>query len=125
MTVKKTVAKKAPVGYIPIPETVEKLAATGMTKAEICRLLGKPKHFLQDNCKDEYARGSMKIVEQLRAKQLDVALNDRNVAMLIHLGKFFLGQRETQQIEVKKVDDTLKDVSTDDLIALVKSDGNK
>ncbi len=103
-----------------ISVTVKNLAKYGLSKHEIAKALGRTRKSI-DKYQKEFDEGEGHIIKRLRETQLDVALNDRNVAMLIHLGKFFLGQKEKTQLEISKPDETLKDVPTEELIALVSS----
>ncbi len=115
--------KKAPRGYMSVREVVGQLAGIGMSINEIAAFTKRDKQAIGKDFREAFEEGRAHIVKRLREAQLEEALGGRNVQMLIHLGKFFLDQREMKTIEVKQVDDTLKNVSTDDLIALVKEEG--
>ena len=69
------------------------LASYGLSNAEIAAMARISVRTLQRNYAEFVDRGRLQLVMSLRRKQTQVAL-DGNVAMLIWLGKQYLGQAE-------------------------------
>lgn len=80
------------------PEQVQKLAAIGCTDVEIGEIIGCSHDTLTRRFKDELITGRANGKASLRRKQYEQALSG-NVAMLIWLGKQYLGQTDKQAIE--------------------------
>lgn len=82
-------------------EQVHKLAAMFCTDEEIAHFFDCSQHTIRRRFRDELHRGRSVGKMSLKRKQYDQAMNG-NTAMLIWLGKQYLGQRE-------KVDQTIRD----------------
>lgn len=88
-------------------EGIYKLAVLGCTPEEICAFLNIEKgHFKRcmDNneaVKEVLEQGYSTHRVAIRQKQMEVALDDGNVPMLVHLAKTVLGQSERVQVEHK------------------------
>lgn len=82
---------------------VESLAQIGCTQEEICAVVGCSVKTLRKHAKQEIAEGGEKMKVSLRRWQYAKA-KEGNVAMLIWMGKQYLGQRdridETRREEV-------------------------
>ncbi len=76
---------------------VEKLAEKGCTKAEIAQVVGCHEDTLTANFSAFFDKGRMKLKISLREKQIRVALKG-NVALLVWLGKAYLGQTDKQEV---------------------------
>lgn len=72
---------------------VEQLAAIGCTQEEIGTIVGVTDRTLRKRASDAIAKGHDRMRVSLRRWQYEKA-KDGNVAMLIWLGKQYLGQRE-------------------------------
>jgi transcriptional regulator with XRE-family HTH domain len=81
--------------------SVEELAARGCTIEEIAGILGVNRDTVSDNFSAEVARGRNRLAEQLRGRQVDLAMNG-SVPLLIWLGKQYLGQREKTDAVVRE-----------------------
>lgn len=83
------------------PKQVESLAKLGCTYDEISITLGIDKSNLQrtPEYREAIRRGQAQVKMSLRRKQLQAALEDGNITMLIWLGKVMLDQREITKIE--------------------------
>lgn len=75
------------------PRDVEKLAAIGMKNSEISEYLDIDDSTLSYNFKQELIKGRHNLKVSLRQAQIRAALN-LNPAMLIFLGKNYLGQSD-------------------------------
>ena len=77
---------------------VEGMASVGATNCEIADFLGLNEGTVRKNCGPtlEKARASLKV--RLRRKQIQVALDDGNVTMLIWLGKQMLDQKDKTDV---------------------------
>ena len=75
------------------PKDVFKLAQMGCRDAEIARWFGITSSALSENFSDELITGRESLKQSLRQAQIRLALGG-NCAMLIFLGKAYLGQRE-------------------------------
>lgn len=80
---------------------VESLASIGCTQDEICVIVGCSENTLRRHAKSQIASGASKMKVSLRRWQYAKA-KEGNVAMLIWLGKQYLGQRE-------KIDETRRE----------------
>jgi len=96
---------------------VEKLAAIGCTTEEIASIVDVDEDFLYNAYKVPLARGRNNLHSALRKTQIDVALQEHNVQMLIWLGKQYLNQREPRQDVTHSGDVTIKQVLYGDTIA--------
>jgi len=75
------------------PDEVEKLAALHATTEEMAAYFGIPANTLTSNFGDIITKAKASTKVSLRREQIKVALNG-NVAMLIWLGKQYLGQSD-------------------------------
>lgn len=78
---------------ISIEKQVEKLASYGLTNKEISEALGYDDSTLKRKFENFLTKGKANLKQRLKRKQIDVALGG-NVAMLIWLGKQYLGQAD-------------------------------
>ena len=83
-------------------QQVYKLAAMFCTDAEIADFFGAGETTIKRRFRAELDRGRSAGKMSLKRKQYDMAVNNGNVAMLIWLGKQYLGQRD-------KMDQTIRD----------------
>ena len=78
---------------------IEEMASQLCTQKNIARAVGfSPTWFCERKHNDPelveaLERGFAKARREMLEAQLDLAINDKNVAMLIHLGKCYCGQR--------------------------------
>ena len=79
---------------------VEELASIGCTYGEIGAMVGCSPDTLSNRFSDVIKSGHERRNCSLRRAQYDAAVNGKNAAMLIWLGKQFLGQREIKMIDV-------------------------
>ena len=82
-------------------EQVYRLASYGLTQEEIGEVFGCSHSVISERFRQEYtsARGSWKM--SLRRAQTRRAIKDGSDAMLIHLGKTYLGQTDRLDITSK------------------------
>jgi|GEM_PF-745967 len=76
-------------------EQVCKLAKLGVTHGEIAEVFGCDRSTITKRFSPEIARGHSELKVKLRRWQIQAAENG-NTAMLIHLGKVYLGQGEKE-----------------------------
>ena len=74
-------------------ESLESMAAMGLTDKEICHLTGLTQNQWRTNYKDILARGRARLAQSLRKAQIASALKG-NASLLIWLGKVYLNQKE-------------------------------
>lgn len=94
----------------------ESLCGLHCTKQEICDFFDLTDKTLEKWCKRTYKKGFSEIYKQkkslgnlsLRRKQMEVA-NNGNVAMLIFLGKNYLGQTDKVEQTVSLVSDEARE----------------
>jgi hypothetical protein len=85
-------------------EQVRKLAELGCTHEEIADVVGCSRHTLERRFAPELSRARACLNMSLRRAQMHQALRRRSVAMLIHLGKVYLGQRAgTSQDDLRAI----------------------
>lgn len=84
---------------------VEMLARIGCTYSEIGAVVGCDKSLICKRFSTEVAKGHEELKMSIRRMQLQSA-NKGNVAMLIWLGKQYLGQKDQQRVETSE-DNTL------------------
>ena len=84
-------------------ETVTNLAKIGCTYSEIAAVVGCSKSTLSDRFRTEIDKGHEELKKSIRRMQLQAA-NKGNVAMLIWLGKQYLGQRDKSEVSVGAAD---------------------
>lgn len=75
------------------PDTVEKLAAIGCSQEEIATVLGCTRQWINQRFKRQVSAGHDRLRMSLRRWQYEKAKGG-NVAMLIWLGKQYLGQTD-------------------------------
>lgn len=93
----------------------ENLCGLHCTKQEICDWFNCQDDTLERWCKRTYKKGFSEVYKQkrtngnlsLRRKQMEVAMNG-NVAMLIFLGKNYLGQTDKVEQTITSVSDEAK-----------------
>jgi transcriptional regulator with XRE-family HTH domain len=81
------------------PETVEKLAAIGCSQEEIATVVGCSRQWINQRFKRQVAAGYDRLRMSLRRWQYEKA-KDGNVAMLIWLGKQYLGQTDRSESKI-------------------------
>ena len=89
------------------PPMFQRMCAAQMTSESICEVLGITVNTLRSWCKRTYGMTTKDVIRKYRAggfarlrmKQYDVAVEEGNVAMLIFLGKNWLGQRDKPEDE--------------------------
>jgi hypothetical protein len=90
--------------------SVEELAARGCTIEEIAGILGVNRDTVSDNFSAEVARGRNRLAEQLRGKQVDLAMKG-SVPLLIWLGKQYLSQRDKTDAVVREEVVTIEEIA--------------
>lgn len=83
----------------------EELCKIMCTKQEIMRVMGKSEKEMNDFCLTEYGKGFDEAYDtfsdfgrvNLRRAQLESAINDKSVPMMIFMGKNMLGQSDNGQ----------------------------
>lgn len=75
-------------------ENVVKLARLGCTREEVAEFFLITEDTLKRHLQKEFDEGRNTLRRSLRKAQLEAAINDKNTAMLIWMGKCYLGQRE-------------------------------
>lgn len=100
---------------------VYKLAAMFCTDEEIADFFGAGETTIKRRFRGELDRGRSAGKMSLKRKQYDMAVNNGNVAMLIWLGKQYLGQRDKVDAAVRDETpgrgDRLKKMTDDELKA--------
>lgn len=92
---------------LPIdPEEVVKLAALGCTNQEIADFFGCGISTIETRFQGDTDKGRSTLKMDLRTMQLKAARRG-NVAMLIWLGKQFLGQSERAILDISKIPDDM------------------
>ncbi|MBM3712710.1 MAG: hypothetical protein FJW56_04635 [Actinobacteria bacterium] len=86
--------KKKKIKEISNEEMIEKLAEKGLSKREIAEFLEINETTFDRNYGSFYTKGRKTLKMKLREKQIDIAMNG-NPAMLIWLGKVYLGQKDS------------------------------
>jgi hypothetical protein len=81
-------------------KAVYELARIGCSLEEMGRVLDCDETTIGRRLPHEIERGKADLKVRLRRKQLDIALNKGNVAMLIFLGKQLLGQTDRTRTEL-------------------------
>jgi hypothetical protein len=77
-------------------ESIENMAALGLTKAEMTDIAGQP---LGKDYEVSLKRGRARLAQSLRKAQIASALKG-NASLLIWLGKVYLNQREISNLEL-------------------------
>tara|TARA_Y100001963_G_scaffold72041_1_gene100135 strand:- start:4063 stop:4419 length:357 start_codon:yes stop_codon:yes gene_type:complete len=83
-------------------EKVFKLAKYNLTNQEIADIFGCDESLLRKSYSEFLTKGRGELKKRLRQAQFEVAVEDKNVTMLIWLGKQILGQVEKAEIEMNR-----------------------
>ncbi len=103
-----------------VKAAVRLLAQWGHNQREISLAIGIQRSDINRLYPVQYAEGKLHIQKKLRKAQLDKAY-EGNVNMLIHLGKYYLGQNESALADELLVEDVALDkASTAELLSIVK-----
>ena len=105
-TTKKPTKRKKAVGrpkkYDIDTDTLFKLAKYNLTNIEIADIYGCDEALLRKNYSEFLTKGRGELKKRLRQTQYEVAIDDRNVTMLIWLGKQILGQTEKAELQMNR-----------------------
>jgi hypothetical protein len=82
-------------------KSIEEMAARGCTVEEIAGILGVHRNTITANFSAEVALGRNRLADQLRTKQVDLAMKG-SVPLLIWLGKQYLGQRDKAEQTIRE-----------------------
>ena len=97
------------------PEEVRKLAAIGATQKEIANFFGVSIEFVRQHFSEDIAKGHEDVKMSIRRAQIKNAVNHGSNAMLIWLGKQYLGQTDKQEVDHNhQMKDLLKEVGYED-----------
>ena len=83
-------------------DTLFKLAKYNLTNIEIADIYGCDESLLVKNYSEFLTKGRAELKMRLRQTQYEVAVEDKNVTMLIWLGKQILGQTEKAEIQMNR-----------------------
>ena len=83
-------------------DTLFKLAKYNLTNIEIADIYGCDESLLVKNYSEFLTKGRAELKKRLRQTQYEVAVDDKNVTMLIWLGKQILGQTEKAEIQMNR-----------------------
>ena len=97
---KKTVGR--PKKYDIDTDVLFKLAKYNLTNIEIADIYGCDESLLVKNYSEFLTKGRAELKKRLRQAQYEVAVDDRNVTMLIWLGKQILGQTEKAELQMNR-----------------------
>ena len=97
---KKTVGR--PKKYDIDTDTLFKLAKYNLTNIEIADIYGCDEALLRKNYSEFLTKGRAELKKRLRQTQYEVAVDDKNVTMLIWLGKQILGQTEKAEVQMNR-----------------------
>jgi len=89
-------------------EQVYKLASLNVTVKDMADVLGCSKSALENNYLDVIDQGRANLRASILRKQYEVGITDKNVTMLIWMGKQHLGQADKKAVEIddkRKVED--------------------
>lgn len=86
-------------------EQVQELASFGLTNTEIAHFFGVAESTIRARFREILTKGRSALKTKLRRKQIEVAL-EGNVAMLIWLGKQYLGQSDKSE-SIQSVNQTV------------------
>ena len=105
-TTKKPTKRNKSVGrpkkYDIQPDTLFKLAKYNLTNIEIADIYGCDEALLRKNYSEFLTKGRAELKKRLRQAQYEVAVEGKNVTMLIWLGKQILGQTEKAEIQMNR-----------------------
>ena len=83
-------------------EELFKLAKYNLTNIEIADIYGCDEALLRKNYSEFLTKGRAELKKRLRQTQYEVAVDDKNVTMLIWLGKQILGQTEKAEVQMNR-----------------------
>lgn len=93
------------------PAEVRNLAAIGATQKEIANFFGVSREFIRQNFSEDITKGHEDVKMSIRRAQIKNAINHGSNAMLIWLGKQYLGQSDKQEVDHNhQMKDLLKEV---------------
>jgi len=81
-------------------EQVYKLASLNVSVKDIADVLGCSKSTLEKNYLDVINEGRANLKHSILRKQYEVGITDKNVTMLIWMGKQHLGQADKKAVEI-------------------------
>ena len=103
---KKLTKRKKPIGrpkkYDIDTDTLFKLAKYNLTNIEIADIYGCDESLLIKSYSEFLTKGRAELKKRLRQTQYEVAVEGKNVTMLIWLGKQILGQTEKAEIQMNR-----------------------
>lgn len=102
---------KKPAKEMVDPNEVRALAAIGATQKEIANFFGVSRQFIAKHYSADIAKGHEDVKMSIRRAQIKNAINHGSNAMLIWLGKQYLGQSDKQEVDHNhQMKDLLKEV---------------
>ena len=99
---KRTKAVGRPKKYDIDTDKLFKLAKYNLTNIEIADIYGCDEALLRKNYSEYLTKGRAELKKRLRQTQYEVAVEGKNVTMLIWLGKQILGQTEKAEIQMNR-----------------------
>jgi len=81
-------------------ETIFKLASLNVSVKDIADILQCSKRALENNYLDVINEGRANLKTSILRKQYEVGITDKNVTMLIWMGKQHLGQADKKAVEI-------------------------
>ena len=99
---KRTKAVGRPKKYDIDTDKLFKLAKYNLTNIEIADIYGCDEALLRKNYSEYLTKGRAELKKRLRQTQYEVAVEGKNVALLIWLGKQILGQTEKAEIQMNR-----------------------
>ena len=100
-------------------EQVYKLASLNVTVKDIADVLGCSKRALENNYLDVINEGRANLKHSILRKQYEVGITDKNVTMLIWMGKQHLGQADKKSVEIDDNRD-VEDFTTAELNQIIR-----
>lgn len=91
-------------------KSIEEMAARGCTVEGIAGILGVHRNTITANFSAEVALGRNRLADQLRTKQVDLAMKG-SVPLLIWLGKQYLGQRDKAEQTIREEVVTIEEIA--------------
>jgi len=104
-------------------QQVYKLASLNVTVKDIADVLGCSKRTLENNYLDVINEGRANLKTSILRKQYEVGITDKNVTMLIWMGKQHLGQADKKAVEIN--DTRTAEQLTDEELASIVDRGVK
>ena len=86
-------------------KTFEGLCGIQCTKSEVCAVIGVTDKTLEKWCREEYGMGFSDVFAEKREigkvslRRMQMRLAEKNASMAIFLGKNYLGQKDTADVE--------------------------